>query len=80
MDSNIKGPCTWQGWGSSTWTLDYKYSAELHHVLPAAYNPCFAHTVQLFVKDGFKEAQQLNKVLNKTSKLVRAEKYLKLGL
>ncbi len=31
---------------------------------------CFAHTVQLCLHDGFKEAGQLNKILAKLSKIV----------
>ena len=33
-------------------------------------SPCFAHTLQLVVKDGLKEAKQLNKIIKKVSKIV----------
>ena len=29
--------------------------------------PCFAHVLQLVIKDGFKQAASINKVLNKAS-------------
>ena len=38
--------------------------------LPAEHSPCFAHTLQLVIKDAFKGAAQLNRVLGKTSKIV----------
>ena len=43
---------------------------ELCDSLPAERNPCFAHTLQLVVRDGLKEAGQLSRVLGKTAKLV----------
>ena len=35
-------------------------------VLSTEHDPCFAHTIQLVVKDGLKDAGQLNKVLGKS--------------
>ena len=32
---------------------------------------CFAHVLQLFIKDGFKQASSINKVLNKVSDIVK---------
>lgn len=32
--------------------------------------PCFAHTLKLVIKDGFKEAASINKVLSKVSTIV----------
>lgn len=43
---------------------------EFESELPVTDQPCFAHTVQLVIKDGLKEAAQVNKVLGKVSKLV----------
>ena len=43
---------------------------ELYDVLPTEHSPCFAHSLQLVVKDGLKEAGQLNRVISKTAKLV----------
>ena len=41
-----------------------------HHCTGAApYSPCFCHTIQLIVNDGFKEAGQLNRVLGKVPKV-----------
>ena len=34
------------------------------------HQPCFAHTVQLVVKDGLKQADQINRVLGKITKFV----------
>ena len=39
------------------------------HQLPE-HNPCFAHALQLVVKDGLKDAQQITKVLGKASNIV----------
>ena len=39
-------------------------------MLSTEHDPCFAHTIQLVVKDGLKDAGQLNKVLGKVSNLV----------
>ncbi len=44
--------------------LDY------HETLPAKHIPCFAHTLQLVINDGFKSVPQLNRILNKTAKIV----------
>ena len=33
--------------------------------------PCFAHVLQLVIKDGFKQASSINKVLNKVSTIVK---------
>ena len=33
-------------------------------------SPCFAHTLQLVVKDGLKEAKQMTKIIRKVSKIV----------
>lgn len=43
---------------------------ELYEVLPADHSSCFAHTLQLVTKDGFKEAEQLNMTIKKVPKLV----------
>lgn len=43
---------------------------ELYVVLPTDHSSCFAHTLQLVVKDGFKEAEYLNERVKKVSKLV----------
>ena len=43
---------------------------EEYEQLPANHSPCFCHTIQLVVSDGFKEAGQLNRVLGKVSKIV----------
>ena len=32
--------------------------------------PCFAHTLQLVIKDGFKQAGNINKVISKVSSIV----------
>ena len=47
--------------------LDY------HETLPAKHISCFAHTLQLVIKDGFKSTPQFNRVLNKTPVLVAFE-------
>ena len=39
-------------------------------VLSTENDPCFAHTIQLVVKDGLKDAGPLNKVLGKVPSLV----------
>ena len=41
------------------------------------HDTCFAHTLQLVVKDGFKEAESLNKVLVKAGKIVTCSKIYK---
>ncbi|KAG7168391.1 Transposable element Hobo transposase-like 2, partial [Homarus americanus] len=38
--------------------------------LPAQHIPCFAHMLQLVIKDGLKNATQLNRILDKTAKIV----------
>lgn len=43
---------------------------ELYQVLPSDHSSCFAHTLQLVVKDGFKGAEHLNETIKKVSKLV----------
>lgn len=50
--------------------LDDVNDSELFEVLSIEHNSCFAHTLQLAVKDGLKEAGQLNISLSKASKLV----------
>ena len=42
----------------------------LYEVLPADHSSCFAHTLQLVVRDGFKVAEHLNETVKKVSKLV----------
>ena len=39
-------------------------------MLPVEHHGCFAHVLQLVVKDGFKRASQIGKVINKCSKIV----------
>lgn len=51
-------------------TAEPETDPDMYEVLPAERTPCFAHTLQLVVKDGLKEAGQVNRVIGKTAKLV----------
>ena len=44
--------------------------ADIYDQVIADHSPCFCHTTQLVVVDGFKAAGQLNRVLGKVSKVV----------
>ena len=46
---------------------DYNYSFD---VLPVQHHGCFAHSLQLVIKDGFKQGNQVNRVISKCSKIV----------
>ena len=39
-------------------------------VLPVEHHGCFAHVLQLVVKDGFRSASQIERIINKCSKIV----------
>jgi len=51
---------------------DESEAVDLNHNLPllTEHDPCFAHSLQLVVKDGFKDAASLNKVLSKAANIV----------
>ena len=44
--------------------------SDMLYMLPVEHHGCFAHVLQLVVKDGFKRASQIGKVINKCSKIV----------
>ena len=39
-------------------------------VLPVDHHGCFAHILQLVVKDGFKSTTQIKRIINKCSKIL----------
>lgn len=43
---------------------------DLVEMLPTDHHGCFAHTIQLLVKDGFKVAKRVNNIISKCSKMV----------
>lgn len=53
--------------------IDRSFESELSNDLdglPAEHHGCFAHVLQLVVKDGFKRAPQVEKIIRKCSKIV----------
>ena len=51
-------------------TDDEVESGTVFDSLPAEHHGCFAHILQLVVKDGFKNASQIERIVNKCSKIV----------
>ncbi len=45
-------------------------SSYLLNVLPVQHHGCFAHALQLVIKDGFKDARQIERIISKCSKIV----------
>ena len=39
-------------------------------IIPVEHHGCFTHVLQLVVKDGFKNASQIERIINKCSKIV----------
>ena len=50
--------------------IDEHVTREVVNTLPAKHHGCFAHSLQLVIKDGFKNASQISRVISKCSKIV----------
>ena len=51
-------------------SLSASDDSTMFDVLPVEHHGCFAHVLQLVVKDGFRSASQIERIINKCSKIV----------